>query len=231
MAHNLSVAPGNELWRAGARLTPRRSAVAGLAGPLLFDFVVVLLTWLEYPFLRALGWSPFADTDIPWPSALALGPFGWLQVAGFVFFGLSLIALAIGLDREISASRVGRVGPMLMIVAGLALVLCGFKTDPSLSTAPATLHGWIHVLAFCLLILALLPAPFFIWRRARRDPRWRYVGRFSAVVGMLGALSFLAQFVAPVSGVATFCAFIAVQSLWLGVLSARLWAVSSQPIS
>ncbi len=86
-------------------LTVRRAALGGIIGPIMFGFIVVVLTILQYDFMVGLGWRPFADSDVPWPSGLALGPYGWLQVANFVLFGLLLIVFAIGLHRGVAAGR------------------------------------------------------------------------------------------------------------------------------
>lgn len=144
-----------------------RLADAVVIGPVVFGATIAALTYLEYGFMVGLGWDPVQSSDVPWPSALALGPYGWLQVANFVFnfvfFGLTLIAFSLGLHRGVRTSgRGSKVGPALMIVAGVAMVLLGFKTDPSESAVNQTWHGLIHSLAFLLLVLSLLPAPFFV---------------------------------------------------------------------
>jgi len=64
----------------------------------------------------------------------------------------------------------GMIGPTLLILAGFAMVLASFKTDPDLSGGPQTWHGLIHGLAYLLFIFSLLPAFFFLWWRLRRDP-------------------------------------------------------------
>ena len=48
-------------------------------------------------------------------------------------------------------------------MSGIALVFAGFKTDPHLAAGPQTLHGWIHALAFFLLIGSLLSSLFALW--------------------------------------------------------------------
>src|SRR5215218_8670245 len=129
--------------------TLTRLADAGVIGPIVFGLTITVLTFLEYDFMVGLGWDPIQSSDVPWPSGLALGPYGWFQVANFVFFGLTLIAFAVGLHRGVRASGRGLwVGPALLIVAGVAMVLLGFKTDPSESAVTQTWHGLMHSVAF-----------------------------------------------------------------------------------
>jgi len=202
-------------------LTTRRAAIAGMIGPALFAFLIVLLTGLQYDFMRDLGWHPLEDSDVPWPSALALGPYGWLQVANFVIFGLLLILFAIGLHREINAARWAIVGPALLILAGTALVLCGFKTDPHLANGPQTISGWIHALAFFLLIGSLMPSFFFMWRRLQNDPRWQGYDWYALVSGILALITFF------IPGVGFYLSLL-VMLMWIEVMALRLLSISGQ---
>ncbi len=66
---------------------------------------ITILTFLEYDFMAGIGWDPVQGSDVPWPSGLALGPYGCLQVANFDHVGVCLIALAFGLHRGVRAAR------------------------------------------------------------------------------------------------------------------------------
>ena len=123
---------------------------------------------------------------MPWPSGLALGPLGWLQVLNFAFFGLTLIAFALGLRRGVASSgRLSWAGPTLLVVAGVALVLAAFRTDPHLMQGPQTWHGAIHLAAFLLLVLSFLLSLFFWWWRLRRDRRWSGHARYTLITALL----------------------------------------------
>ncbi len=74
----------------------RWGALAGIAGPLIFA-AVVILTVADYDFLRRLGWHPTRRNEVVWSSSTALGPYGWLQIANFVIFGLLMLVFAAGL--------------------------------------------------------------------------------------------------------------------------------------
>lgn len=203
-----------------SQITTRRTAVAGMIGPIMFGLLVVILTLLQYDFLLDLGWHPIQSSDVPWPSALALGPYGWLQVANFVLFGLSLVVFAVGLHREIVGGKWAKVGPTLLIAAGMGLVLCGFKTDPHLANGPQTLSGWIHALAFFLLVGSIIPSFFVMWRRLQRDSRWRGYDWYTLISGVLALFTFFL----PQIG---FYLFLAVILTWMEIMAMRLWGLSN----
>ncbi len=105
-----------------------------------------------------------------WPSGLALGPYGWAQTASSVVSGLFLMLFAAGLHLGATDGRGSGVGPALLFVAGTAMALMGFDTDPIRRTGPRTPHGLVHDVTFALFVLTLLLALFFLWRRFRGDP-------------------------------------------------------------
>ena len=203
------------------RTFARRAALAGMIGPALFAFLILLLTLLEYGFLRGLGWHPFRESDVPWPSGLALGPYGWFQVANFILFGFLLLMFAIGLHRELRVRKWERVGPVLLMVAGIASILCGFKTDPNLSIGPQTISSWIHTIAFFLLVGSLIPSFFFFWRLLRNNPRWRGYDWYALISGVLALITFFL----PQVG---FYLSLFVMLTWIEVMARRLWVISGQ---
>ncbi len=189
-----------------------------MAGPVLFGAILVVLTAVQYDFMVEIGWQPLEDPANAWPSGLALGPYGWMQVLNFVVSGLLLMFLAVGLHLGVDG-RDSRIGPILLFVAGAAMALMAFETDPILREGPRTLHGWIHDLAFALFVLALLPSFFFLWRRFRKDAPWRSHSRYTLATGVIATLSIF------VPGVAYYL-FIIVTLTWMEVTAVRLLRLS-----
>lgn len=195
-------------------------SLAGVIAPVAFGAIVIFLTVVEYDFMASLGWHPVRSSDVPWPSGLALGPLGWLQVINFVVFSSLLIAFALGLHRGVAAGGRGSwVGPALLAVAGVAMVLAGFKTDPDISGGPQTWHGLIHGLAYLLFVFSLLPSFFFLWWRLRRDPLWRGYDLYTLITGVLYVLLFLRS--EPVA----FYLFLALTLVWIEVMAIRLRSI------
>jgi hypothetical protein len=197
----------------------RAAAVAGMVGPVLFASVLLALTVVQYDFMLGIGWRPLGDPAGAWPSGLALGPYGWAQVANFVLSGILLMIFAAGLHLGVTDGRGSRVGPALLFAAGAAMALMGFETDPIRSTGPRTLHNLVHDLAFALFVLALLPAFFVLWRRFREDPLWRGYARYTLITGILATL------LLPLPGVAYYL-FLAVVLAWFEITAFRLWRLS-----
>jgi Protein of unknown function (DUF998) len=208
--------------------TLRRLADAGLIGPIVFGVMITILTLLEYDFLLGLGWDPIYSSDVPWPSALALGPYGYLQVANFVFFGGCLISFGLGLQRGVRAGgRTSWVGPALVIIAGIAMLLLGFKADPRTSGLPQSWHGWIHALAFFVVALAILAAYFVLWRRLRRDSRWSGYGSYTLISGVLCTILLFMSFTdLIIPGQVAFYLFLVVMLAWIEVIAIRLRSIA-----
>ncbi len=201
-------------------MSQESKALAGMIGPAMFALIIVVLTLVQYDFMVELGWHPIRSSEVPWPSGLALGPLGWLQVANFVLFGFMLIAFAVGLHRAVArGGRGSSVGPALLILAGVAMVLAGFKTDPDISGGPQMWHGLIHGLAYLLFIFSLLPSFFFLWWRFRRDPLWRGYSLYTLITGMLYVILFLR------SESVAFYLFLALILVWIEVMAIRLRSV------
>jgi hypothetical protein len=170
--------------------------------------------------MLGIGWRPLRDPAGAWPSGLALGLYGRVQVWSFVISGFLLMVFAFGLHFGATGGPGSRVGPTLLFVAGTAMALMAFETDPIRRTGPRTLHGWIHDAAFVLFVLAVLPAFFFLWRRLSKDPLWRSHARYTLVTGSLATLLLFLPDVA-------YYVFIANALAWFEVMAIRLWRLSA----
>ena len=129
----------------------RAAVIAGIAGPPLFAGVVVTLTVLERDFMSTLGWDPLAAPTRDWPSGLALGPLGPVMTFTFIVCGVLLAAFALGMYRAHRGTRAGTLASVLLALAGFAMSLLAFPTDPTNRSLPLTWHGVIHDSAFGLM--------------------------------------------------------------------------------
>jgi hypothetical protein len=158
------------------------AAIAGIIGPALFGTVLLALSVFEYDFMLGIGWHPVADPAGAWPSGLALGPYGPVQVANFVVSGLLLVFFSLGLHLGATNGRGSPLGPALLL-AGTAMTLMGFETDPIGRIGPRSLHGLIHDAPYVIFVLAFMAALFSLWRRFDADPRWRGHARYTLATG------------------------------------------------
>jgi hypothetical protein len=156
----------------------RLLGILGLFGCVLFTGIVAALTAVQWSFLQSRGWDPIRATDVPYPSTLALGPGGWLQVLNFAILGLALLGVAAGLWRALEPQPTAAV--VSLVVAGFAGLALMAVTDGSLSSV-RTWHGAVHVGAFFTLLIAVVLAALVIGLWAPnaatfgwlRLPRWR----------------------------------------------------------
>ena len=206
-------------------VSTRSAGLAGMIGAAGFAVVVVFLTFAQLGFMVELGWKPLGTSDVPWPSGLALGPLGWLQVLNFAFFGLTLMVFALGLNRGVAPSgRLSWAGPAFLMVAGVALVLAAFKADPHTMQGSQTWHGAIHLLAFLLLVLSFLLALFFWRRRLSRDPRWRGYATYTLITALL----YIALLLASIWQWG-FYLFLANVLLWVELMALQLRRTAETP--
>jgi len=169
------------------------------------------------------GYDPVRQTI----SALAVGPNGWLQTAGFVLLGMLSLLFAFGLARALGDRRsAGVTGVLTGLLGGLALLFAVFPTD-----APGeadSLRGQVHNLLVVALALyfpvAVLGVARVLWNAADR----RTMARVSAVAGVIG-LALAVFYLAVPSAVSRSWkglyerVWVGVQLVWLEVMALQLW--------
>jgi hypothetical protein len=134
--------------------------------------------------------------QVPWPSSLARGAYGWAEVATFLITGLLIVTLAIAVRDQLPRRRASSFAVALVGSLGVALILAAFRVDvPMLSGgSPATWHGWVHGIAFLLIIAMGLLAPLTMALAVRGDPDWRPI----AVVSVAAKALFVVFLFLPV---------------------------------
>jgi Protein of unknown function (DUF998) len=194
-------------------------AVAGLiAGP-IFLTAVAVNTWASLDFLRGLGWQLIGGKDIPWPSSLAVGPYGWVQIAAFLVAGVLTLVFGVGLRRALPAGRWSTVAATLVIVAGAAITASASPVDSTMIHAgnPSTWHGWIHGVAFLVVLPSILLAPVTTAVAVRHDAQWRGLAGLS----LAATPTMIACLVAPL-GNAGFYLFLTLAFGWIAVIAGRM---------
>lgn len=196
------------------------AALCGIIGPPVFGATLIILTVVEYDFMRSLGWRPFRVVD--WPSGLALGPHGIWMTVMFVISGLLMAIFSLGLRTVLGKGNAPRIGTLGLLLAGGAMAGLAFPTDPTFRSYPKTWHGLLHDLFFVLLGLALLTSMLALGRAFQTDPRWR---------GGYGLYTFITALVAlpafALKGVA-FYLFLGAILTWSVVLAIKLLRLSQE---
>lgn len=199
-----------QLMTGNSRLI-KLSACAGIFGPLLFTIAVITLTIAQYDFMRSLGWDPLLAPTFDWPSGLSLGPLGWLMSAAFIASGAAMILFSFGLFIALPS----KPGPVLMSIAGLALMGLAFTTDPTIRSTPASWHGRLHDLSFVLLGVSLIPAMIFLGRAFRQDAHWKNAAMYTWITAALAIPTF------ALKG-AAFYVFMLAVLIWNEIIAMRL---------
>jgi Na+-transporting NADH:ubiquinone oxidoreductase subunit NqrB len=98
-------------------------------------------------------------------------------------------------------------------------MLAAFRVDAAMLSGgrPATWHGWVHAIAFLLIIATGVLAPLTVAVAVRGDPSWRPV----AVVSIAASALFIVFLILP-WGNATFLLAIVTLFGWIAAVAARL---------
>jgi hypothetical protein len=205
-------------------MTTRRLAVAASIGPVLFVAIAIVMTILEWDFLHRLGWHLVQDSTVPYPSSTAMGPYGWLQTLNFIQVGLSVVALAIGMWRTIRPRP--RVGIAFVFLGAVAMLLSMFTTDGSTNT-PTTWHGFIHGIAFLLVLFSTLLGAIALALQLRNNAEWRGVARVAIALPIVIIVTFvLSGAVHQAGGVIGIISLLVIFG-WYELLALRLLSVAS----
>lgn len=197
----------------------RAGAIAGLAAGPFFLISVGLNSWASIDYLDRLGWEFVGGEQVPWPSSLARGPYGWAQVATFVITGLLIMLLAIAVRDQLPRKRASSVAVLLLALLGVALLLAAFRVDTPMLRGgnPDTWHGWIHGIGFLLIIATGVLAPLTMALAVRRDPGWRPIAVLSLATSALFVVFLLLPW-----GNATFLMAIVTLFAWITSVAVRL---------
>ena len=177
-------------------------------------------------YLHSLGWEFVGGAEVPWPSSLARGPYAWAQIATFVITGLLVGVLAASLHERLPNRRPSQLAVALLGLLSAALMLAAFPVDVPMLTGgqPETGNGWMHGIAFLLIIATGVLAPLAMALAVRRDASWRPI----TLVSLAAAVLFVFFLLLP-WGNATFLMAIATLFAWIAAAAARLRAPYTEP--
>jgi hypothetical membrane protein len=190
----------------------RRLALAGIIFPPLFVLVVLILGFVKP------NYSPVRQ----FVSEGSIGQLGWVQVVNFLVFGPALVVFAIGLWRGFGARLSGRVGSVLIAIAGVGIFMAGpFVADPGTTVVT---HGAVHMVVSLVVFTSLTGAAVAFARRLSAD---RGFVIFSIVVAVVIPVSFVGGF-PSVAGLIQRAVLVTAWA-WLALLGLRLRSTSSSP--
>jgi hypothetical membrane protein len=181
----------------------RDSLICGLA----IASIVGQLAWVAIVFAAGFlepGYSEIRDAVSELGADTATRP--WLFNVAVAIWGLSFIAVAIGLLLDGPPGLRGWLGPLLIAFTGLAQILDGFPFPADCRTTidagcearelagevswQHVAHGWTYFLG----AIALLLSVFAMAWRFRGDSRWGRADLLAAGAGLLGIVVFAGLF-------------------------------------
>ena len=197
----------------------RLTTLAGIVAGPLFLGLILLNTWLSRDFLHSIGWELTGGESVPYPSCLALGPHGWMQVGAFLVTGMLVVSFALGLRRTLPRRRLSTAGVALLTTFGTAIAASSSKTDWSTVHGgdPTTVNGVVHGAAFVVLLLSVLAATVVIGLALRGAAQWRPFAIASPLVGV----ALVVSLVLGPHGQASFLVFLAILFGWIAALALR----------
>lgn len=175
----------------------RRCALAcGLISPIVFTLVNCIEA------ITRPGYNVWRQSI----SALSLSSQGWIQITNYVVCGFLICCFAGGLRSALPSGKGAMWVPLLLVVVGLSLIICGFcVADSSYGYPPGTpdgaavhrsLRGILHFLFSVIAGLALPGACFALQRGCARSAAWQGWGRYSLGTALLMLTSFAAYLLA-----------------------------------
>ena len=105
-----------------------------------------------------------------------------------------LIVILVAVRDQLPRRRVSSFAILLLGLLGVALILAAFRVDTPMLTGgnPVTWHGWVHGIAFLLIIATGVLAPLTMALAVRGDPSWRPIAVVSlAATALLVVFLFL----------------------------------------
>lgn len=150
-------------------------ALGGIAGPVLFTVVVLVLGALRpgYSHFQHLI-SELGVADTPYA--------GLMNSIGFVAAGLMLAAFGVALARALPSGRLFGLAAILGTTFGLGIAASGVMScDLGCPQGEGSLENVVHNTIAPVTFLCLIVAMAILGVRFRRVPAWRHLSFFSLV--------------------------------------------------
>jgi hypothetical protein len=201
---------------------PRALAVCGAVAPIVFT-VAMIAASLQHPaYSHAKNFiSELGATGAPGATVM--------NFAGFLPYGILMMAFAAAVHRGIRADAGGWLGPSLLALYGLAYVgVAMAPCDPGCQAATPSVHHRLHLLIGDLVLLTAVLAPFTLYARMLRDPAWRSLG--VATLVLPGASWLILELSGlGVSGAVRQRLWLLLLFVWIELVAMRLLRVGDEP--
>ena len=115
-----------------------------------------------------------------------------MNYGGFLLYGLLIVGLAVGLHQGIRRGSGDWLGPLLLLLYGVAYVGVAFAhCNPGCTGATPTINEQAHFLLSRFIILTSVATPLVLFPRLAKDPAWATLSPLLVALPMIGYLLFL----------------------------------------
>lgn len=201
-------------------VTPRRLALAGIVGPVVW--------WLLIVGNGAITPGYSHVTDFMSTLGAVGAPYAIIQQVNFAVLGGSILAMTLGIHRWFGDGRRPRIGTILLVVFGTGVILAG--VFPENTADPDSMTNVLHDITGVAAFIAGIIAVGLVTRRVGADDRWpsyRYETLATIVVVLVTFVVFLSSDSAFVG--LTQRLFIGVMTAWVVLQSVRLYRLVGPP--
>lgn len=155
---------------------------------------------------------------------------GLMNFAGFLPYGLLLIAFALAVHRGMRTDTGGWLGPSMLGVYGIAYVALAFAPcNPGCRPDPPSLHHQFHAFLGEVIFLAVVAGPFALFPRMLKDPDWRPLAGATLVLPLSAWLVLNLRMVGVAGGVRQRL-WLLLLFVWIEIVAIRLLRLSSGAI-
>ncbi len=142
-------------------------AACGIGAPIVYAAAAIAasINYPEYDHVKNFV-SELGATGAPGAAVM--------NFAGFLPYGVLMLAFALAVHHGIRKDVGGWLGPTVLALYGLSYIGVAFAhCDPGCQAATPSLHHRIHFLLGDVIVLAAVVGPFTLYPRIAKDPLWR----------------------------------------------------------
>jgi uncharacterized protein DUF998 len=115
-----------------------------------------------------------------------------MNYGGFLVYGVLIVGLAVGLHQGIRRGPGDWLGPLLLLLYGLAYMGVAFAPcNPGCTGETPTTSEQVHFLLSRFIVLTAVATPLVLYTRLAKDPAWRSLSPLLVILPTVAYLLFL----------------------------------------
>jgi hypothetical membrane protein len=128
-------------------------------------------------------------------SEYVLGANGFVMTSALFVFGIGVLTFTAGLRQSLAATTYARIGLVLLVIGGIAMLFVGvFPVEVQTTAEYLTRSGPIHDLAALIFFASTVAGIVLLSFGFRHDGQWHRHARSEVILAMLALVAFVAFF-------------------------------------